>query len=289
MIDKITFMETLRLVQEIAKTSTEPMSKEEIQTYFQEMDLSEEQQEMIYQYLLHPQEEPAEETEEEAEIISEETEPGAQGSSTDEREKSTDAAGIGKNKNGADTVKNSPHFQMYLDEIQQIPVLSQEQELLLYEKLLAGEERVIADISHQWLKKIIKTAGTYATDKVLLEDLVQEGNIGLLLGAQQLLGAQESNEKRGITGKSGKELYTQVEQRLEAYVREAMERYRQEIEGEDNSEHTILAKVSLVHEAQKALAEESGAAPTLQELSDYTRISVEEITDILALPGKMKA
>ena len=30
MVDKITFMETLRFVQEIAKTSAEPMSKEEI-------------------------------------------------------------------------------------------------------------------------------------------------------------------------------------------------------------------------------------------------------------------
>ena len=47
MVDVITFMDTLHSVQEIAKTSPEPLSKEEIQSYFQDMELSEEQQEMI--------------------------------------------------------------------------------------------------------------------------------------------------------------------------------------------------------------------------------------------------
>lgn len=287
MVDKITFMETLRSVQEIARTSTEPMSKEEIQTYFKEMDLSEEQQEMIYQYLLHPQEEP---TEEESEDLSE-TEETEQSGSADTKGNSTDAAGNKITQNSVDKAKNAPHFQMYLDEIQQIPELSKEQEILLYERLLAGEETVIADISGQWLRKIIEIAGAYATDKVLLEDLVQEGNIGLLLGAQQLLGAKKdsTDEEFAVELSDGKEPYAAAEHRLEIFVRDAMERYRQEIEGENNSEHTILAKVSLVHEARKALAEETGTTPTLQELSDYTRISIEEITDILALPGEMKS
>lgn len=61
MVDKITFMETLHSVQEIARTSANPMSREEIQSYFQGMELSEEQQEMIFQYLQTPQQETSEE------------------------------------------------------------------------------------------------------------------------------------------------------------------------------------------------------------------------------------
>lgn len=282
MVDKITFMETLRSVQEIVRTSAQPMSKTEIQTYFKEMDLSEEQQEMIYQYLLQHKEEPAEEAKKESEDFSQtedrsemddsRQEISGSGEDTEDSRKDTGGSSTGSKR-------KSPYFQMYLDEIRQIPAASGEEKVQLYERLLAGEEAVIADISNQWLQKITELAENYATEKVLIEDLVQEGNIGLLLGAQQLLGAGESIGEE--------ELYETAAHRLELFVREAMENYRQGMEGEDNSEHTILAKVSLVHEARKALAEETGSTPSLQQLSDYTKIPVEEITDILALPREI--
>ncbi len=40
---------------------------------------------------------------------------------------------------------------------------------------------------------------------------------------------------------------------------------------------TILARVNLLHEATKALAEEYGRIATIEELSDFTHMSVEEI------------
>ena len=58
MVDKITFLETLHSVQEIVKASPEPLTKEEIRGYFQDMELSKEQQEMVYRFLLTPPEEP---------------------------------------------------------------------------------------------------------------------------------------------------------------------------------------------------------------------------------------
>ena len=69
-----------------------------------------------------------------------------------------------------------------------MPEPTPEQESALYERLLNGEEAVIAEISHHWLKKIVELAEHYTTSQVLIEDLVQEGNIGLLLGLRQLLG-----------------------------------------------------------------------------------------------------
>ena len=51
MIDQRAFMETLRSVQEVAKASQEPLSQEEIKSYFQDMELSSEQQQLIYDYL----------------------------------------------------------------------------------------------------------------------------------------------------------------------------------------------------------------------------------------------
>ena len=43
MLDQNTFMETLRSVAEIVQTASVPMSEKEILSYFNDMDLSEEQ------------------------------------------------------------------------------------------------------------------------------------------------------------------------------------------------------------------------------------------------------
>ena len=57
MLDRNIFMEILRDVSEIIRTSAEPMSKEEILSYFKDMELTKEQEEMVFTYLLTPHEE----------------------------------------------------------------------------------------------------------------------------------------------------------------------------------------------------------------------------------------
>ena len=182
MLDKIAFMETLHSVQEVARTSLTPLSKEEIQTYFKDMELTKEQEEMVYQYLLHPQEETVSESEDESENESEvdyETGNGLNAAKNSESERAVSA-----------------RFQMYLDELSDIPVLTDQQETALYERLANGEETVIAELSRQWLKKVVEIASEYQVDDVLLDDMVQEGNMGLLMGLQSFLGKKTSNPKK---------------------------------------------------------------------------------------------
>ena len=61
MLDQNTFMETIKAVSEIMRTSQEPLSKEEILSYFKDMELNENQENMVLEFLLTPQEEAAEE------------------------------------------------------------------------------------------------------------------------------------------------------------------------------------------------------------------------------------
>lgn len=260
MLDKIAFMETLHSVQEVARTSLTPLSKEEIQTYFKDMELTKEQEEMVYQYLLHPQEENVSESEDESESENEaeadyETKNGLKAEGNSEAERAVSA-----------------RFQMYLDEIGDIPVLTDQQETALYERLANGEETAIAELSTGWLKKVVEIAAAYETDSVLLDDMVQEGNMGLLMGLQSLLGKKTSNSKKT----------------LEQFVREAIEGYVDEESGEGEQENSILAKVSLVHEAKETLAKELGSEPSIRQLAEYTRISEEEISDIVSLAKEVK-
>lgn len=164
MLDRNTFMETLRSVAEIRRTSTEPLSKEEILNYFKGMELTEEQTEMIYEYLLLPPEEQTAEPEpeeEETEQIVEEPE------------------------------EENIYFQMYLEELEQIEEMSEEEMQEAYKKLLAGDASVIGPISESWLRSIAELAIPYAAQGANLQDVIQEGNMGLLLKLYELAGAGE--------------------------------------------------------------------------------------------------
>lgn len=254
MLDQNTFMETLHLVQEIAKTATEPMDRETALSYFKDMELSAEQQEMVYQFLMLPEEETAVPDEE------------------DVRDAEEAAASDTK------TARHStPHFQMYLDEVEGLKQLADSEEKELYRRLLSGDVAVIEDISHQWLKRVVAIAEEYKGRGVLLDDLVQEGNIGLLLGLNVLSKGQESD--------SGRKQVTvaDVPELLRGAVRESMEQYFSEECGEDQENETIIGKVALVHQAQEYLTKEKGEKPSLRELSEYTKIPVEEIKDIFSL------
>lgn len=283
MVDQNTFMETLHLVQEIAKTTAEPMERETALSYFKDMELSPEQQEMVYQFLLLPEEETgsSEEGEETGETaVSNDEDTAGYGDAA--LLGSMDMAGIGKevgqNRENRDS---TPHFQMYLDEIDTIAQLVNSEEEALYRRLFSGDLSVIEDISHQWLKRVVAIAEEYKGRGALLDDLVQEGNIGLLLKLNELFGSPEENDggKRNAA--------TEVPGLLKSAVKEAIEQYLAEENGEDQQNETILGKVTLVHQAQDYLTKEKGEKPSQRELSEYTKIPVEEINDIMSLyPGR---
>ena len=58
MLDQNTFTETIRAVQDIIRTSAEPMTREEILSYFKDMDLNAQQEEMVLEFLSTPHDDP---------------------------------------------------------------------------------------------------------------------------------------------------------------------------------------------------------------------------------------
>ena len=165
MLDRNSFMETLRAVAELCRTSTEPLSKEEILKHFDDIELTEEQVEMIYQYLQLPPEaqtgEPEPEEEEEQPVLEEESE------------------------------EENIYFQMYLEDLEQIEEMSEDEMQAAYAKLLAGDASVIAPISESWLRTIAQLAIPFAAQGANLQDVIQEGNLGLLIKLSELVGAGE--------------------------------------------------------------------------------------------------
>jgi RNA polymerase primary sigma factor len=147
----------------------------------------------------------------------------------------------------------------------------QEQEW--YRQLLAGEENAVEKISGAWLRRIVDMAGGYKSERVYLEDLVQEGSLALLMALHSYLGKTDTQD---------------LEEKLTEAVTAAMEEFAGEETGEQQQEEAILAKVTLLYEARELLTEQQGMPPTVRELAEYTRMDQEEITDILQIMEKAK-
>lgn len=256
MLDQSIFTETIREVAEIIRTSATPLSREEILSYFKEMELNEQQENMVLEFLLTPHEE--EETEETDESLEETDEDAtAEEADTKEAEKSL--------------FPESRTFQLYLEEINSLPVYSDKKIEEMYRRLLNGDDSVIGDISNSWMAKVLELAGKLAVSKDGFEDVIQEGNMALFLKLTELCGCGEE---------------TKIEMLLEQAVEEAMKASIIELEGEDEDEKAMVGKVALVNEAKKYLASENGREATVKELSDYTQLTEEELLDLLLLIQK---
>ncbi|MCI5493134.1 MAG: hypothetical protein MR425_03295 [Lachnospiraceae bacterium] len=281
MLDQNTFTETIREVGEIIRTAAEPMSREEILSYFKEMELTKEQEDMVLEFLLTPHEDEAPEPEADSEPETEAEDASATVSVIDEIEQSLKeekglAAGDEQKtekQSGKETecLPDSKMFRMYLEELKGLKTYSDAELQDMYRKLLAGDEKLISEISNAWLPKVLEIAKRLATTAEGFEDVVQEGNMSLFLRLSELCGCSEDLD---------------VEQELEDAVEMAMKSSISELAGEDDSEHAMVGKVTLVNEAKKYLTEENGKEPTIKELSEYTRLSEEELEDILLMIRK---
>jgi RNA polymerase primary sigma factor len=273
MLDQSVFTETIHEVAEIIRTSATPLSKEEILGYFKEMELNEQQENMVLEFLLTPHEEEDAEEEEAEETEAEEAQETAEWQDTTDASvfMQSDSDKKEAETKKADCLPESKMFQMYLEEISSLPVYSETKIEEMYQKLLAGDESVIHTISDSWMIKVLELAKKLAVSSEGFEDVIQEGNMALFLKLTELCGSQEK---------------TDVEAELQNAVEEAMKSSILAEEGEDEDEKAMVGKLALVNEAKKYLADEKGREATLSELAEYTQLTEEELSDILLLIQK---
>lgn len=289
MLDQNTFIETVQSVAEIIRTSAEPIGRDEIMSYFKDMELNKAQEDMVFEFLItpHEQEESAGDYEDgshEDELHeNEESENDTLNNVIYSEGDSMDAIAGGKNEkdkqdNEAEPdidedslIPDSPMFRMYLEELEEIPDYTKAEQDDMYKKLLAGDESVIHTISNFWLKSVLAMAKKLAVSSEGFEDVVQEGNMGLFMCLTELCGCGNEIDVE-------KELLDAIEESMKACIREQT--------GEDESENTVVGKVSLVNRAVEKLKSDKGFEPSLSELSGYTGVDEEELENLLELIKK---
>ena len=250
MLEQNRFMELLQEIKEVATIQEYQITKEEIGAYFEGMDISEQQLEAVYQYLgdngikvpgfVHRKIE--QEVQEE--------------DSTEEKAE--------KESKGESSVSH----RFYMEEIAQLQTLGQEEKTKLFLGVREGKEEDKMRLLEGYLPVVADLADQYKEKGMPVDDLIQEGNIGLI----------QALDRVGEIAK-----IEDAETFLIESVRNAMVSAVDEENGTEDWESAVVAKSGLIHEAAKYLAEDLGRVATVEELAEYTKLSVKEIEDIRKL------
>ncbi|MCI8409724.1 MAG: hypothetical protein HFJ09_10740 [Lachnospiraceae bacterium] len=245
MLDKSKFMEMLAAITEVAKVQENQITKEEIQEYFAGMNMEESQYQHIYQYL----------GENGVQI------PGFVYKEYSKREE------IEETKE--ETKEERPiALSIYMKELEEISGLSKEERTSLFLALRNKDEQAKSKLIEGYLPVVVEIARDYKDKGLPIEDLIQEGNLGLLQGLEAVSTIANIED---------------VDAFLQEHIKMAIAMVIDEEVGENDWETAMVAKTSLISEAAKVLAEDLGRVATVKELSDYTKIPIEEVKDILSL------
>ena len=259
------FLGLLREMVEIAHAQQDRLTKEEIRKYLDGQELTEKNMQAVYHYLG------------ENRIVVEGydfvPEPATRAAGhMDKKEKM--AAGR--------ETRREANMRLYHQEVERLSGdLGKEEAMLL--SFLKGDFSLKNVIIEKYLHKVVEFAQRYKKRNVPLDEVIAEGNLGVMAAMQIIM---ENHEEYILPG-GGVDI-AKFFGTLEMETIHAMECY---IDGRTDSkdwENKKNKKTNLLHEAVKYMTEEMGRMPTLEELSEYTKISGREIKEISGLSKEVK-
>ena len=233
---ELQFSKTLQKVKDLAKLSGNTISKEEVDEAFRELEFGEEQMKLVYEYL------------EKANI-------GI------DKEVDTDALL---------TTEDQGYLQFYLEELQELPTVSEGEKEATILSAMAGDDVAQAKLIQILLPQVIDMAKLYAGQGVLLEDLIGEGNVALTIGVTMLGCFENAKEAQGAIAKM---IMDAMEELIVSYV------------AEDEVDRKIAERVNNISDKAKELAETLGRKVTKEELAEEAEIDIEDIAEAVRLSG----
>ena len=89
-----------------------------------------------------------------------------------------------KNNNSANIVSRDP-LDQYMKEISEIKLLSRDEEITIAKGIKQGDPKAIQEMVRRNLKYVVTVANKYRGFGMSLQDLIEEGNIGLIQAAKR--------------------------------------------------------------------------------------------------------
>jgi len=157
---------------------------------------------------------------------------------------------------------------IYLKEVRRIELLTPEQEVVLARKAQGGDKDALNELVRRNLRFVVSVAKQYSKRGVPLEDLINEGNLGLVRAARRF------DVDRGF--------------RFISYavwwVRQAILQYLAEHSRTVRLPLNKSARLTKVSKAVQILNQKYGREPTSDEIAEYLDLKPEDIETINAMP-----
>lgn len=289
-MDQNKLLECMEEIKTIAQSQQNQMTKEEIHRYLSDMELHENQFDAVYQYLTmngitisgyHP-----------SNSTSFQDIDSGDGS-TNSSETAADSIGAeytslsgspdDKNNTAEDTgakrriSKAERNLELYRREVSALTSHSGAELAALWDCFLAGDASTKEALVHEQLDKVFRIAKSYEKRGIALDEMIAEGNIGILMALERIR-STPADFRKGTAPDLDR-----IHSVIEEEIRLAIENMIDSVTAAKDWESTVLAKTNLLHEAAKYLAEENGREATPWELAEYTKIPLAEIHDLLDL------
>jgi RNA polymerase primary sigma factor len=277
MNDKNKFQEMLKDILEVAKVQGNHLNIEEVKTLFGDMELNDTQYEQIFAYLAANQikingyleKNFASSISQYAEVIG----AGEQDESIEteiSEETQEDTVDTEENEKPKDSSKqkDSVYLAMYLEDLSGIKAVTPEEEQELFARIIKGDNLAKSRLIEGYLTNVVNIARNYINRGTLLEDLIQEGNIGLMSCMEDISTVSDTNKIKEF-------ILDNIKNYIEAAIGMELD--------SSSFENRILDKIKFISEAAKDLSEDLGRDPDVFELSDKTKVSLEEIRDLLSM------
>ena len=169
------------------------------------------------------------------------------------------------------TEADGKYLHLYLEELEALPVYTEEE---IYE----AKARAVADddgearevLMNHYLRSVVDIAKLYIYQAVPAEDLIGEGNIGLMTALAALTTLDGPEEVEGFVGK---------------LIMDSMDRAIYEDTDIRQRTEDMIEKINEINDKAKALSEEMKRPLTSAELSEITGTDLGEIREALRLSG----
>lgn len=237
MENKIVFREMLTEIKHAADAAGNVISKEEIREILGNLPLEEEHFQLIYGYLA---------------------------------EQNITVVDFKEEKDELPEEEDRRSLSIYLDELTELESESFEDEHELLELAAKGDENARGRLIEEYLPRICEMASDYEGDELPSEDLIQEGNLGLLMAMESLHEFDSPAACRAHILNS---------------INQAMEQAIQNSRDERKMGEGIVSRVNHLNEAVQNLEQDLEHKVSAEELSAYLEMPLEEIRDILRMSG----
>ena len=251
------FEEKLKELKTFAKKKKNVIEPSEIADFFNEIELSEEAYDRIYEFMEQNGIDLLKIVEEEEEIPEEEID------LSDEEEIDVENIDLSV----PDGVSTEDPVRMYLKEIGKVSLLTADEEVELAKRMEQGDEEAKKRLAEANLRLVVSIAKRYVGRGMLFLDLIQEGNLGLI----------KAVEKFDYT--KGYKFSTYATW----WIRQAITR------AIADQARTIRIPVHMVETINKLirvsrqLLQELGREPTPDEIAEEMNLPVERVREILKI------